>query len=304
MDGPDEKTLRLLILIGSTGSLTSASTSMGISQQAASTRIRLLERKIGTALLLRSARGSTLTPTGQLVAGWATDFVAAADVFTQSIAALRSDVAADLTIASSLTIAEHLLPRWLVKLRAQRETRGEPTSVTMLAANSEGVAQLVRTRSVVLGFIESPDVPNDLESRPVARDELILVVHPDHEWAQKGKPVDPAEISRTVLVTRERGSGTRLALERSLSDLPEPVALNAASIELPSNAAIRASVAAGLAPAVLSVLAVADDLALGRVVRVPMTGLTITRPLSAIWVRGTTLPRAALELLDLVAVTA
>lgn len=297
MDRPDETTLRVLLAIESGGSLTVASASAGISQQAASARIRHLEQKIGAALLIRSGRGSTLTPTGQLVAGWATDYLAASDAFVGSLAALRSDVSADITVAASLTIAEHLLPRWLVQLRQQRENRGQGTSVTMTVGNSEHVADLVRTRTAVLGFIESPEVPRDFDSRRVASDELILVVHPDHDWARSGRPVTAAEVAQEPLLTREQGSGTRLAFEHALAELSTPLAVSAASIQLPSNSAIRASVAAGAAPAILSVLAVADDLALGRVVRVRVSDMTITRPLTAIWARGESLPDAALELI-------
>jgi DNA-binding transcriptional LysR family regulator len=294
---PDEVTLRLLLSVGENGSLTAASQALGMSQQAASSRIRLLERQIGTSLLARSARGSTLTPNGLLVAGWATDLLAASDVFHTSIAALRTDAGAEMSIASSLTIAEHLLPRWLVKLREQRGSRHESTTVEMIAANSVTVAERVRAGSALLGFIESPEIPEDLQHRRVASDELILVVNPEHPWARRGRAVSAADISAAALMTREPGSGTRLALEIALRDRPVPLALSPSCIELPSNAAIKASVAAGSGPAVLSVLAVADDLALGRLVRVRTRDLTIIRPLTAVWGRGTVLPSAAIELL-------
>lgn len=297
MDRSDEVTLRLLLAVGSSGSLTAASRELGISQQAASSRIRLLERQVGTALVARSARGSALTPNGLLLAGWAADLVAASDAFHTSIAALRSGAGAEITIASSLTIAEHLLPRWLVKLRDQRSGRGEPTTVEMVAANSDSVVERVRAGSALLGFIESPDVPDDLESRRVASDELVLVVHPEHPWARLNLGVSAATVSQAALMTREPGSGTRLSLEKALRERPEPLTLDSASIELPSNAAIRTSVAAGSGPAVLSVLAVADDLALGRLRRVRITDLSIVRPLTAIWSRGAILPAAAEELL-------
>jgi DNA-binding transcriptional LysR family regulator len=297
VDRTDEVTLRLLLAVGATGSLTSASGERGMTQQAASSRIRQLERQIGTTLLTRSARGSTLTPNGLLVAGWATDLLAASDAFHASISALRTDAGAEFSIASSLTIAEHLLPRWLVKLREQRSQRHESTSVEMVAANSVTVVERVRGGASVLGFIESPEVPKDLESKRVASDELILVVNPEHSWARRGRAVSATDISSATLMTREPGSGTRLALETALRELPEPLSLSSSHIELPSNAAIRASVAAGSGPAVLSVLAVADDLALGRLVRVRIRDLTIIRPLTAVWVRGTVLPAAALELL-------
>jgi molybdate transport repressor ModE-like protein len=298
MDRPDESTLRLLFAVESSGSLTMASASVGISQQAASARIRQLEQKLGTALLLRSGRGSTLTSTGRLVVGWAADFLIASNLFVESLSTLRADVDADITVAASLTIAEHLLPRWLVETRQLRESRGHSTAVTMTVGNSEHVADLVRSRATVVGFIESPEVPTDLESRQVATDELILVVHPGHEWARSGKAVTAEQLAHSQMLTREQGSGTRLALEHALAGRAAPLALSPTSIELPSNSAIRASVAAGAGPAILSVLAVADDLALGRVVRVRLSDLTITRPLTAIWARGGKLPDAALDLVE------
>ncbi|MFZ4896377.1 LysR family transcriptional regulator [Plantibacter sp. Mn2098] len=301
MDRPDEMTLRLLLEVGARGSLTSASNSLGISQQAASARVRLLEGQIGAPLLERSARGSTLTPAGLLVAGWAQEFVAASERLRSSIETLRAGVDAEITVASSLTIAEHLLPEWLVRLREQRDARQEMTSVSMIAGNSDTVVDLVRARSASVGFIESPDVPDDLESRQIARDELVLVVHPGHAWARPGRMVTAAEVALVPLITREVGSGTRLALERALRGMAETLTLNSASIELPSNAAIRATVAAGSGPAILSVLAVADDLVLGRVVQVPITDLAIIRPLSAIWMPGTLLTAVAQELLTIAA---
>jgi DNA-binding transcriptional LysR family regulator len=49
-------------------------------------------------------------------------------------------------------------------------------------------------------------------------------------------------------------------------------------------------VQAGAGPAVLSELAVADDLASGRLVRIPVTGLDLRRPLRAIWLGPRTPP--------------
>ena len=52
---------------------------------------------------------------------------------------------------------------------------------------------------------------------------------------------------------------------------------------LPTSAAVRSAAAEGLAPALLSRLAVADDVRLGRLVEVPIAGPPIVRPISALW---------------------
>ena len=68
----------LLLSVARTGSIGRAAAEHGISQPAASARVRLLEGQLGLALVERSPRGSRLTPVGALVAGWAQAVVDAA----------------------------------------------------------------------------------------------------------------------------------------------------------------------------------------------------------------------------------
>ncbi|MFY9652735.1 helix-turn-helix domain-containing protein, partial [Trebonia sp.] len=68
----------LLLSVARLGSLGLAAREHGISQPAASTRIRRLERRLGVALIERSPHGSRLTAHGELVAGWAQAAVDAA----------------------------------------------------------------------------------------------------------------------------------------------------------------------------------------------------------------------------------
>jgi DNA-binding transcriptional LysR family regulator len=219
------------------------------------------------------------------VAGWATDVVAAADRLESGAATLRAARPEDASVAASLTIAEHLLPRWIVRLRSL----APDARVAVTAANSSDVFRLIRAGDALLGFVETPEAASGLRTTRIARDELIVVAAPDHPWAKRGRSgVTAAELSATALVTREAGSGTRLAAERALGSAglsPAPPA-----VELPTAAGIRTAVTSGLAPAVLSILTVQDDLDSGRLVRIPLTDLRIVRDLRAVWRRDADLP--------------
>lgn len=57
-------------------------------------------------------------------------------------------------------------------------------------------------------------------------------------------------------------------------------------LELSSTSAVRSAVTAGAGPAVLSSLAVHQDLAAGRLVEVRVDGLDLGRILRAVWPRG------------------
>lgn len=281
---PELRALELLNVVSRTGSLSAAAAEVGITQQAASSRVRTMESLVGSPLLDRSRRGSALTPTGELLVQWSAGVLEAAGQLDAGIAALRADRRGRLSVAASLTIAEHLLPGWLVALRARQAQLGRtPTEVTMTATNSQRVAELVAAGDVDLGFVEGPDAPDDLQHRLVGTDTLVVVVGPGHPWAARSsRRVTATTLAATPLVVREPGSGTRTVLERALEGLPTAPA----ALELSSTAAVRSAVAAGAGPAAVGAYAIKDDLATGRLVRINVAGLDLTRRLHAVWRGG------------------
>jgi DNA-binding transcriptional LysR family regulator len=195
-------------------------------------------------------------------------------------------------VAASLTIAEHLMPRWLVSLQVAASRLGASTpEVIMTATNSDQAITAVRDGKADLGFIETPYLPKGLRSRVVGHDELVLIVPADHKWAHRQRSITAAELSQTPLVTREPGSGTRDSLTAALREaLGDSTPQAHPLLELSSAAAVRAAVVAGAGPAVMSRLAVADDLAIGRLRTVAVPELHLSRQLRAIWVGGRTPP--------------
>jgi molybdate transport repressor ModE-like protein len=284
---PDLSAMQLLCAVDRCGSLSSAAHEMGYSQQAASSRMRSLEAQIGAELVRRSPTGSQLTQTGRLVAGWAQDVLAAAERMDFGITALHERRAARMRIAASLTTSAHLVPSWLVELHRQQLRIGaKPTDVELITGNSSRVIDLVRSDKAAIGFIETPELPRDLKHRVVTEDELVVVVAPGHPWSRRRSGITLEQLARTPLVTRESGSGTRRALELILSEQLPDAEIAAPAVELTTESAISAAIGAGLGPGVLSGLAVADDLALGRLRAVPVRDHRLTRPFSAIWRSG------------------
>lgn len=281
----------LLLSVARLGSVGAAAREHGITQPAASARISHLERRLGLQLLRRSPRGSRLTEQGALVADWARTAVEAATVLDAGVTSLRGSVESRLQVAASMTVAEYLLPHWLLALRAAAPR----AAVALTVGNSDDVVRAVLEDRAGLGFIEGPDMPSGVVARTVAHDELTLIVAPGHPWSRRRSGIEAAELAATPLVSRERGSGTRRFLEHALgagtrSRLVAPL------MELPSTTAIKNAVADGVGPAVLSSLAVAGDLAAGSVRAVPVAGLDLTRPLRMIHRQGGRLAGPARDL--------
>ena len=268
----DFDSLRLLLFIDQLGSLGSAARELGVSQPAASARLRSLESRYGLTLVTRSTRGSRLTEDGMAICAWARSLLDEAESLEAGIGALSAQRRGDLRIAASLTIAEYFMPRWLAELqRAQPEVHAG-----LLVVNSTEVVAMVRDERVKLGFIESALEIPDLKSCQVGTDRVSVVVPPDHRWAHAKKPIDREELTSTPLVIRETGSGTRDTFERALGTRAS-VVLEAGSTNVIIGAALN-----GVGPAVVSEIAVRASIETGALIDVPVT-LDLRRSLRAIW---------------------
>ncbi|WBB60356.1 LysR family transcriptional regulator [Streptomyces sp. WMMC500] len=288
---PDLAALELLLAVARLGSLGRAAKAVGVSQPAASARIRSMERQLGVALVHRSPAGSRLTEAGGVVTEWARRVVEAAEAFDAGAAALRARRDSRLRVAASLTVAEYLLPGWLVALRAARPE----TAVSLQAGNSAAVASQVRSGAADLGFVEGTGAPEGMDGAVIGHDRLLVVVAPSHPWARR-RGLPPAELAGAALVLREQGSGTRQVLDEALA--PHG-GLGVPLLELGSTTAVKSAAVTGAGPAVLSELAVADEVAARRLVAVDVTGMDLTRALRAVWPRGQRPTGPARDLLSL-----
>ncbi len=274
---PDLAALQLLVDVAHLGSIGAAGRANGVSQQSASERLRAMEAQTGLTLLHRGAAGSTLTEAGVLMVGWASRLLDVAREVDESIATLRDDRRHELRVAASMTVAEHLLPPWIVRLRQQHDV-----TVSLTATNSEHVRSALASGAADVGFVEDGAGGAGLASLVVARDELALYAAIDDPWARRDRPLTVEQVAARALTWRERGSGTRRVVEEAL--VRAGLSAAAPAVELTTTAAIRTAVAAGSPPAFLSRLAARADVEGGRLVEVPVADLDLSRDLAAVWV--------------------
>jgi DNA-binding transcriptional LysR family regulator len=295
---PDLESFEVFLAIAETGSLGGAARGLGLTQQAVSRRLASLEAKAGVTLAARTTRGSSLTAAGIAMAEWASRLLEVARDIDTRMGSLRQDGCQRIKVVASQTIAEQLMPHWLLSLQAADSLHaGTVPEVALTASNSEHAIASVRDGTADLGFIEKSSSVMRLGSLVVGHDELVVVVPPWHRWARSSRVVSARELAQTPLVTGEPRSGIRdslaVALRRSLGDdtrQAPPV------LELPSAAAMRAAVLAGAGPAAMSRLAVSDDLAVGRLRAITVSQLDLRRELRAIWMGGTTPPAGAIRI--------
>ncbi|MXN47754.1 LysR family transcriptional regulator [Shinella kummerowiae] len=254
--------LRIFVAVAEREHLTQAADALNLTPSAVSSAIRVLEERYGIALFHRTGRRIELTETGHAFLPEAKATLARAestDLFLTEIGGLKRGT---LSLAASQTVGAYWLPPLLIRFHAAYPA----IDMRVASGNTEQVAEAVLEGQVELGFVEGAVDHPALSQRIVARDRVVVVAPAGHPLL--GRPVEAEDLLVARWVLREAGSGTRSALTTALATHGVEEAALDIALSLPSNEAVRSAVLAGGALTAISELAVADDLASGRLARI------------------------------------
>ncbi|KQP80666.1 LysR substrate-binding domain-containing protein [Methylobacterium sp. Leaf117] len=286
--------LRIFVAVAEREHVTRAAEALNLVQSAVSTAIATLEGRHATKLFHRVGRGIQLTEAGRVFLAEARAVLARAEAAELVLADLSGLRRGTLAIQASQTIASHWLPRHLVAFR-----RAYPEiAIRLEVGNTADAAAAVREGRAELGFVEGVLDDPALASTDVAWDDLVLVVAPGHPLAED-RAIGLDDLTATPWVLREPGSGTRSAFEAALEAKGLSPGRLTVALELPSNEAVQAAVAAGGGASVLSASVVSGGLGAGTLVRARFA--LPSRPFRVLRHRARYRSRAADALLALIA---
>jgi len=256
--------LRVFVAVAERQHVTRAAEALNLAQSAVSAAISALEGRHGAHLFNRVGRGIELTEAGALFLIEARAVLARAEVAETLLSELGGLKRGTLMVQASQTIASFWLPRHLVAFR-----RAYPgIDIRLSVGNTSQVAASVRTGTAELGFVEGAVDDAVLDSQPVARDQLIVVVGPEHAWAERDR-LTPEELTDSEWVLREPGSGTRSEFEQALEGLGIAASRLRIVLELPTNEAVRAAVEAGMGATAISASVAVSGIEAGLLYQVP-----------------------------------
>src|ERR1700730_2364266 len=257
--------LRLFVAVAERQHVTRAAEALNLAQSAVSSAIAGLEARHKVKLFNRVGRGIELPEAGTLFLVEARAVLARAESAESALSELGGLKRGTLVVQASQTIASFWLPRHLVAFR-----RAYPhIDIRLSIGNTAQVAAAVHAGTAELGFVEGEVMDPVLVSQPVARDQMIVVVGPEHPWAGR-QSVTPAELAETEWVLREQGSGTRSAFEQALTGFGiAPTSLRV-PLELPSNEAVRSAVEAGMGATAISASVAVPSIEAGLLYQVPL----------------------------------
>lgn len=254
------------------GGFTAAAAALGISQAAVSQRIGALERRLHVSLFRRRAGGVSLSEAGQRLYPYARKILELHQEAQTDLGGLRPIVAGDLLLAASSVPGECFLPELLSGFHEQYPR----VHVRATVGDSGSVMRDVEQGRATLGLVGQEIEKPSLEFRPLGTDSLVLVVGTGHRWASR-KRLSIKALAGEPLIVRELGSGSRVALEKSLEQSGSSLAKLDVTLELGSNAAIKDAVKRGLGVAFLSRLSVERELAASELRGLAVDGLALGR---------------------------
>lgn len=270
----DQDQLALFHAVAEAGSITAGAQRLHLSQPAASHRLTELERVVGLNLFDRlPKRGVRLTTAGEVLFAYSGRLAALHAQAERSLRMLVSLETGRLLIGASSTIGTYLLPGVVAAFR----TNWPGIEVDLRIANSDAILALLRDARIDLAFTEDNRVASDdsIAAEPLSVDELVVVCRPGHPLLRRA-PLTPADLVRQPFILREPGSGTRTVFTDALA--VHGVAI-IPDLVFGSNEAIKQAVAVCDHLAAMSRMALAVELAAGRLVELPTTGLAMRRDL-------------------------
>jgi DNA-binding transcriptional LysR family regulator len=247
--------LRVFVAVAERQHMTRAAEALNLAQSAVSAAIAALEGRYRAKLFHRVGRGIELTEAGSVFLVEARAVLARAESAELKLAELAGLKRGRLLVQASQTISSYWLPRHLVAFR-----RAHPgIDIKLTTGNTMEAVNAILDGSAELGFVEGLVDQPLLEVTEMARDQLIVVVAPDHLWAGK-KTLAAKDLSAAEWVLREPGSGTRSVFEEAMRELGiMPYDLKV-GLELPTNEAVRAAVEAGMGATAISASAAASGI--------------------------------------------
>ncbi|MDP3422515.1 MAG: LysR substrate-binding domain-containing protein [Burkholderiaceae bacterium] len=220
-----------------------AAEALHLTPPAVTMQIKELEGHVGLPLFERSGRKVSLTTAGEYMLVYARRVLATLKDAEDTAARLQHLETGTLTIGMVST-AKYFLPRLLGAFKREHEG----IEIRLAVSNRERLVNMLQGNEVDIAIMGRPPTELATRAEPFAAHPHVFVAPVDHPLLKVGHPT-VASLQPHGFIVRERGSGTRAAMEKFLEPYrTEPRVV----MEMTSNETIKQAVMAGLGLSFLS----------------------------------------------------
>ena len=260
--------LEIFLLVSKHLSFTRASELLYLSQPAVSMQIKQMESLVGMPLFEKIGKKLYLTEAGKVMRDHAIEILSAQRVFEETLSKLAGAESGHFNLA----VPETAIP-FVTLILAQFCKQHPGISFHLEIHNRAGLLDCIKENATDLTIMGQTPVDMDLVTKAFMKNPLVMIAPPGHALSAKNN-ISLDELLPFKFVVRERGSGTRIAMQRFCSE--QSIELKT-FMEMPSNEAIKQAVAAGLGLGIISLHTLQQELALKKVKLLQVEKMPITR---------------------------
>lgn len=264
-----------------------------LSQPTISAHVAALEQELEVQLFDRIGRTVVPTKAGDVLYQHAKRIFEASELAISEIRKLQDRITGKLDLGGSTIPANYILPPLLARFW---QTYPE-VIMDLHIGDTEDIVSRVRDNALMLGVVGGHFEAPDLHFEPIATDSLMLVMTP--ALKERHAHLGAEELLRSLpWVIREEGSGTRMAMSRSLAGFSIDVNSLRTVMMVRNAGAMARCLSAGMGAAITSAITVAPELRSGQLVSVDLPGLQMKRSFYVVFNTKRSLFPAALRLIE------
>jgi LysR family transcriptional regulator, low CO2-responsive transcriptional regulator len=235
--------LQIFEAITRQGSFTRAAEALFLTQPTVSMQIKKLEEGLGLPLFEQIGKQVYLTDAGKVLQEHTRQILDSFANLEMEIADIQGMKTGVLRLAV-VTTAKYFAPRALGKFCVDYPG----VDVALKVTNRERLLERMAQNLDDLYIIGRPPESADMVFEPYLANPLVVLAPRAHPLCGQSR-IDPAALAAYPMIMRERGSGTRMAVENFFSQRGIRLKIR---MELGSNEAIKHAIDAGLGLSVLS----------------------------------------------------
>lgn len=253
-----DRRLQVFTAVAKLLSFTKAADALHMTQPAVTFQVRQLEESFNTRLFDRSHNRISLTKIGKEVYQYSQKIMDLYSDMDKTVRDLTGEMGGYILLGASTTVAEYLLPQFLGKFKEKYPS----LTIRLIEANSEAILQKIENNEIDLGVVESEVHNKKLHIDICQKDEVVLIVAPEHELANK-KEIPITKLLEYKHVVRELGSGTREVVNTALQNTDLSIDDLDIVMEMGSPESIKGAVESGIGISLISRSCVVKELQLG-----------------------------------------
>lgn len=234
-----------------TQNLSRTADEFGLSQPAVTKQIQALEDTYGVLLLERSGRRLKTTEAGETLYNHAREILKTFEKMEKAMEEVAASRKGSLYIGASTIPGQYILPRLIKGFKDQYAN----TTISMDIADTEKIFNQVADRSIDVGIVGGWINNRKVDGFQWLEDRLVVVLPEEHPLVYK-PALRIGDLVKESWIFREKGSGTRKAVEDLLTNAGIKKEELNIYMEAGSTEAVLAAVESGMGISIVSAWAI------------------------------------------------